>query len=774
MHPESPQLNATGSMSNRSGSPVKQSFGMRHLLNSAQAEEKLNNVHDGTIRLQESLADVGERIREAMVEFGELAYRSRDNGVALTALRDKLNKTQETANKTAADVSDGLARMSTVIEGVGERQNVATHASTQVLDYVRDVARRIKGIEATVEGFAGPDVVANGYKAIGSQSEAEKILAALEGVAKSLKGLESNRSELETTLKKVVDEAALKPAGDPATAKTLEAVQAKLETLNASASESKRMADKMLQRLADDADAGRRLASRIEGLEQALGSVDRAISAQGDSDDKGRREILRALADGHDRLSKELKTLSEKTQATAAKSAAADKSDPGTTVKDLESTAGRLEQGFAKALDDKLAEHAGTAAGRLEQGFAKALDDKLAVHAGTAADAAKRTDECLKHVRTQLEQVLKEAREVRGLHEQLHDKQAQDGTAVAKSRDDLEKLVAKLRSDLEKLVSGAHDKHSTLLSERHRALESSIDASLAKSHKTLEQSLKALAKDQDQSNAKPATDHAELLKHLDTKHESLHKLVEEHVGKQLAAVGKQLDALSETPGAHQAALDALAAKHESQIKAVEQAVGKQLDKLAETVAAAQNGQEMDKIVAKAETESAVAAARDEISQVVSSQLDKLSTVLATEIKAVLSSQQQTDADTLRKQIDDMQAEKERLASQLGELRAEIRLRTEEFDRLEQRAAQFETRLNSAVVSHSKSVLGSATLTLINSAPNNAPRSEPERHAVAKRNLSMIPADQPDSDHDKENELTVAKRGSPFSASKARSVSLFHR
>jgi chromosome segregation ATPase len=244
---------------------------MRHLLNSAQAEEKLNSVYDGTVKLQESLTDVGDRIREAMVEFGELAYRSRDNGVALTSLKEKLSSTQATAARSASDVSDGLAHMNTALESIGERQNVATQASTQVLDYIRDVARRIKGLETTLEATAGAGF--EGKRGVDSQQSLEL----LESVTQNLKSLDSHHGEL-TKFLASLEAQSNSHAGD--VTNHLEAVGAKIDRLSSSAAESKHLADKMLQKITDEVDVGRQVSVQIEGLKVALDGIKRAVASR--------------------------------------------------------------------------------------------------------------------------------------------------------------------------------------------------------------------------------------------------------------------------------------------------------------------------------------------------------------------------------------------------------------------------------------------------------------------------------------------------------------
>jgi chromosome segregation ATPase len=419
----------------------------------------------------------------------------------------------------------------------------------------------------------------------------------------------------------------------------------------------------------------------------------------------------------------------------------------------------------------------------------KALEQNLGTRIGHIADAVKQTDESLLSTRKHISELMAVT---------LRDHSEKQREELSKLQKELEESITKSYAGLSKSFKEDRSAHVTLMQDKHDELKKSL-----------------ISKEEVEEK------HAALVKGLEATHGIVNKSIDsglQPVLEQLDTLAKSQKELSERTAAAshgQHALDALAEKQQQQLKQVEQVVSQQLDRLSELMSVASNNQEMDKIVAKAETEAAVSAVRDEVQQVISSQLEKLSVSFVSDIKGIVGStasdvrelhnlldaqkseiasirgdiakvlaigveEDKSVASGLRKEIQEMRAEKERLISQLGDLKAEIRVRGEEFDKLELRVTQFETRLNSTILDHSRSILGSATVAIINNggrASAAAPASgDSDRQPMSKRNLSMIPGDQihqdPTNDNDKENELTVAKRGSPFTSAKLRSISMF--
>jgi methyl-accepting chemotaxis protein len=161
--------------------------------------------------------------------------------------------------------------MNTALESIGERQNVATQASTQVLDYIRDVARRIKGLEATLEATAGAGF--EGKRGVDSQESLELLAS----VIQNFKSLDSQHGELAKFLASFEAESK-SHAGD--VSNHLEEVGAKIDRLSSSAAESKHLADKMLQKITDEADVGRQVSVQIEDLKIALDGIERAVASR--------------------------------------------------------------------------------------------------------------------------------------------------------------------------------------------------------------------------------------------------------------------------------------------------------------------------------------------------------------------------------------------------------------------------------------------------------------------------------------------------------------
>lgn len=137
----------------------------------------------------------------------------------------------------------------------------------------------------------------------------------------------------------------------------------------------------------------------------------------------------------------------------------------------------------------------------------------------------------------------------------------------------------------------------------------------------------------------------------------------------------------------------------------------------------------------------------------------------------------------------LQQEKQTLGEDVSSLKATYTLRVDELKQLETRVEGFERRLSQAILDRSKSILGTTTMAIINSAgeqkqthlskvmetERGASKGSPRRHlSLAPANFENMAKDLED-DYDKENDtIAVMKRGSPFMSKKQqqRSISMF--
>lgn len=137
----------------------------------------------------------------------------------------------------------------------------------------------------------------------------------------------------------------------------------------------------------------------------------------------------------------------------------------------------------------------------------------------------------------------------------------------------------------------------------------------------------------------------------------------------------------------------------------------------------------------------------------------------------------------------LQQEKQALGEDVSSLKATYTLRVEKLKELETRVEGFERRLSQAILDRSKSILGTTTMAIINSAgeqkqthlskvmetERGASKGSPRRHlSLAPANFENMAKDLED-DYDKENDtIAVMKRGSPFMSKKQqqRSISMF--
>lgn len=132
----------------------------------------------------------------------------------------------------------------------------------------------------------------------------------------------------------------------------------------------------------------------------------------------------------------------------------------------------------------------------------------------------------------------------------------------------------------------------------------------------------------------------------------------------------------------------------------------------------------------------------------------------------------------------LQEKKEALSQELGNLNTAYAMRFDELRQLETRVEAFEHRLAQTILDRSKSILGSTTMAIINSAEHRSPAAPSKvEHDTPKgrRHLSLAPVNfenmAKELIDEKENDtITVMKRGSPLAkqSHSQRSVSLFEK
>lgn len=150
---------------------------------------------------------------------------------------------------------------------------------------------------------------------------------------------------------------------------------------------------------------------------------------------------------------------------------------------------------------------------------------------------------------------------------------------------------------------------------------------------------------------------------------------------------------------------------------------------------------------------------------------------------------ESDIELLRLEISKLQSEKVQASEAVASVKAELKCRIEEFENIEQRALAFEQKMQQTILERSKGILGSATMAVINSG-NGISVPVSESNSSIKRNIPLTSVNEVTTDLNsscninnhsidngylgKENDLSIAKRGSPMlsKGGKNRSISLF--
>uniref|UniRef100_A0A060SYG8 ARAD1C01078p n=1 Tax=Blastobotrys adeninivorans TaxID=409370 RepID=A0A060SYG8_BLAAD len=132
---------------------------------------------------------------------------------------------------------------------------------------------------------------------------------------------------------------------------------------------------------------------------------------------------------------------------------------------------------------------------------------------------------------------------------------------------------------------------------------------------------------------------------------------------------------------------------------------------------------------------------------------------------------------LDESISKMQTDKDALSKDLESLRAELRVRYQEFSKLEERVDSFESRLSNSLLERSKGILGSATMTIIsNNTTGRKPLTDADdsslNGSMRSRNQSMGPDELHPLGKENDGDLNIGKRRATQLAKQNRSVSLF--
>lgn len=144
-HPDSPNLSATPGSPMR-GSPIKSSFHSRNL--SSLSDDRITELLELARELKTQTKSVEDSVNDALVEFGGLAHRSRDNAYALGHLKEHVVTTERSVKDTDANVKDNLSQIRATLDTLQENNKVVSTISDSLLESNKDVSRQLKNHES--------------------------------------------------------------------------------------------------------------------------------------------------------------------------------------------------------------------------------------------------------------------------------------------------------------------------------------------------------------------------------------------------------------------------------------------------------------------------------------------------------------------------------------------------------------------------------------------------------------------------------------------------
>ena len=192
LYPDSPNLNPTSATMRSNGSPIRQGFSSRNLV--PQAEDKIAELLEIAKQLKVQTQTVEESVRDALLEFGGLAHRSRDNAVALSYLKEKSKRTEECATNTESAVKDNLIQVKTSLEIQRESHRALSTVTDALLSSTKDVSRQLQKYDGYFKGLLNKSSNVTGQ-------DNENVSEAMDKVARQLNQQSKSMDDILHTLR---------------------------------------------------------------------------------------------------------------------------------------------------------------------------------------------------------------------------------------------------------------------------------------------------------------------------------------------------------------------------------------------------------------------------------------------------------------------------------------------------------------------------------------------------------------------------------------------
>ncbi|CAN6633938.1 hypothetical protein TRVA0_014S01574 [Trichomonascus vanleenenianus] len=710
-----PQLSPTKS----NNSPTRM-FHSRTL--SSLGDDHMLELLDLSKELKAQTQSVEVAVKEALIEFGALAHRSRDNAVALSDLRDRAKRTEENTAETESFLKESINHIASALDTHKESQRALSTVVDALLDSTKDVSRKLQGFDANMKKLVSGD---NGN---GQDGELKRhMLNIAKQIDERHNSLLNGLSELQLNLSKEPDtstygneevkELILELVHRIDSQPGLDVVINKLDLVSENSADVSR---KVEEAVGNGSDNSRQVIAKLDANGNALKSLTSELSSysrlleqidqklEGNGAVKGQQESVLMMESTLHKL-KEMLSSSNVTM-----------TDHGKALEDLSSKKDLLN------LQDKLEELKATLNSQV-----LALPELKAQIAASNATVMDK-DTLSTHLETLQSQV-----------ESRTDQLAESHTALLGA---LERLSNEKLSCLDEKVS----------------VLSSLDAKLDKLRAAIpDDVLSELKEDLSSSTQESAKSISEIKADVQS-------LIDFQYGD-MRGFGKQI-------GEILSKLSRLESQDKDK-KYLDQ-VEKQRDEAAKQLEAAQAR------IAELENTLASTIDNEKRSQQRIHELElKLKekegelTVLGYQAKDIAKNEERKTE--IEVQVESLSAEKLKLTELLQTIKAQISVSVEGLSTIEKRAEQFERRLNDTILDRSKGILGSTAMTLITSSAT-AERKPLRSANGSKRNLSLAPAidcdetaeeDDQITPFDKENEIAISKRRNMI---KGRSVSLFDK
>lgn len=754
LHPDSPNLMpvgtgpVSGSPFKITSSPIRQSFASRNY--SSINEDRLLEILEASRDIKAQNQMVETTVKDAMREFGNLFSRSKDNGSTLSTLINLIETTRESADKTGEVVKEKFPMIISSLDTQRESQRSLTTVADVLLEQTREFGRKMQLQESHIKRLlhlSESQIEEENIKAATKEDvervvgrKTSTVLEEFNQFSENIGAQQQQTINLLMGLREYFD----KSVTDFDSLYSQVANVVREETENVSTDITK-----TLQRTSD------KTSEQLQLLDSDLLKVQDSLQASIAKAINNVSTLSRPEMPTHDHMIPEILTklggLEQQSQS------------------QLEKTLSVLSEKIAEELEENKSGNLSRFNQVQESIRELTAQESIAAKAEQLQNVISKIDALSKSIHGQYQDRLRESEDrLADIQVQSRNAESEAQSRVVEAENQVAQLKARLNEVEDLLSSSELDAQSRITKAESQVTEMEGGLKEAKEKAKVAE-----------ANAQFRVSEAEI------RVAEMEVRLKEAQDKAKIAESDAQSRVSEA--------EKRVAEMEARIKQMEQSV-KQKDteneqtqrtlEMERKVLQAQTIQECEKKVAEAEK-----LAGESNAQLKATEREmKMLKYFNHDIE-----RHETVISELEEKIDNLQGQKAELAEQVGSLKTAYKIRVDELNQLETRVSSFELRLNQAILDRSKSILGSTTMAIINSAGDQhypqyqqsqvakiagMERGSKGAGSPARRHLSMAPANfeniAMEDGNEKENDsITVMKRGSPFqSPKKHRSISLF--